>query len=329
MIGNVIKSLRMVPKTIIKLGNNAKFLANKSKPEIMVAVGLTVSAAAFVVAIINATKLNQAVDETKAFVESVEAKKDIIPVDDKKALKDWEKEYNKARATAIWRVFCLIGIPSLAFLGGMAMTVGGHIILFRRFGELSVSFAALQQKFDRYRQYNIAEHGEECDRRYQNGLVDGIPVAGKVTDENGNIIGEAKEATSKFRKDAATGMYHFVFSDEFSTKWNRDPILNFSFLKSQETYWNNYLGTGRVVVLKNVLDDLGIELDPDDPANDYAMIAGWRPNGDGDCHVDFGLMDEINKPAIDLKENIIYLNFNCDGNLYHSTRYTKDGKKVC
>ena len=78
-----------------------------------------------------------------------------------------------------------------------------------------------------------------------------------------------------------------------------------------------------------VLEDLGIELDPDDPMNDYILIAGWRPNGDGDNQIDFGIMRAINKRTLDMQENVVMLNFNCDGNLYHSSRYDKNGRKVC
>ena len=86
---------------------------------------------------------------------------------------------------------------------------------------------------------------------------------------------------------------------------------------------------GKPVTLSMVLDDLGIELDPNDPANDYILIAGWRPNGDGDNRIDFGIMRAINKPTLDMTENVVVLNFNCDGNIYHSARYDKNGKKVC
>ena len=321
--------IKTAPKLIVRNYRQLLFLAKKAKPEILVASGIVIGTGAFVWAIINATKLNKTLEETKASVEEVEKQREEIDDEDKKSIREWEMAVNKAKAIAIWRVFCLIGVPAIAFAGGIAMTVGGHLILVRRFGELSVSFAALQSKFNRYRQYNIAEHGIECDQRYQNGIIAEGEATAKITDEKGYIIDESKGKVLKTNADMATGMYHFVFSEEFSRKWNRDPIMNISFLKSQEHYWNAYLGTGKVVILKNVLDDLGIELDPDDPANDYTMIAGWRPNGDGDCHIDFGIMDSINKPTIDLNENIIFLNFNCDGNLYHSTRYTKEGKKVC
>lgn len=321
--------IKNVPKVLIRTSNKTLFLLKKARPEILVVGGLAVATGAFIWGMCNARKLDKTMAETKAKVEEIEAKRNDISDDDTKSIHEWEKELNKAKADAVWQVFKLIGAPSLMFIGGMSMAIGGHIELFKRFGELSVSFAALQSKFNRYRQLNIAEHGDECDRRYQNGIGLETTTTGTITDENGKEVPVNASVIKKADRNAACGMYTFVFSEEFSTKWNRDPIMNISFLKSQERYWNVFLGTGRVVILKNVLDDLGIELDPDDPANDYAMIAGWRPNGDGDNSIDFGIMSEVNKPTLDLKENYLILNFNCDGNLYHSTRYTRDGRKVC
>ena len=178
--------------------------------------------------------------------------------------------------------------------------------MFRRFGALSSAFAALQSKFDRYRKLNIADHGEECDQRYLYGvgMCKDKLTEGTITDEDGE-----KHPVQAVVKDndihKGCGMYTFVFSQEFSKLWNRDPIMNISFLKSQESYWNAYLGTGNIITLKDVLDGLAIELDPDDPMNDYIILAGWRPNGEGDCKVDFGLNQPINKPTLDLRENVL------------------------
>ena len=323
----MLSVIKNVPKALMKVSGKTLFLLKKTKPEILVAGGIVISTGAFILAICNARKLDEALDETKARVEAIEAKRKDIPDDDKKSIREWEKELNAAKADAAWRVFRLIGVPAVMFVGGVAMTVGGHVILFRRFGELSVSFAALQAKYDRYRQMNIAEHGAECDRRYVYGITDEVKTTATITDDEGKEK-KVKCVIPEVDPGKACGMYTFIFSEEFSRKWHRDPIMNISFLKSQEQYWNNYLGTGRVVILKNVLDDLGIELDPDDPANDYTMIAGWRPNGDGDRMIDFGIMSAVNKPTLDLRENYIVLNFNCDGNLYHSNRYTRDGKLI-
>ena len=325
----MLSVIKNVPKILTHGGGKVLFALKKAKPEILVAGGIIISTGAFVLAINNARKLNATLAETQKKVDDILAKKAEIDEGDKKSLREWEKEYNKARAEAIWRVFLLIGVPAIMFAGGIAMTIGGHVVLFRRFGELSVSFAALQQKFNRYRQLNIEDHGEDCDRRYQYGITGGQKTEATITDDNGKKHKVKAMVPETIDPKKGAGMYSFIFSDEFSTKWNRDPIMNISFLKSQESYWNSYLGTGRVVILKNVLDDLGIELDPDDPANDYTMIAGWRPNGDGDNHIDFGINDPVNKMTLDLKENYIVLNFNCDGNLYHSTRYLRNGKKVC
>ena len=110
----------------------------------------------------------------------------------------------------------------------------------------------------------------------------------------------------------------------------KDPVNTITFLRFQEKYWNMWMGAndGKPVTLAMILDDLGIELDPNDPKNDYILVAGWRPNGDGDNRIDFGIMRAVNKPTLDMTDNVVILNFNCDGNIFHSTRY-KDGRKVC
>lgn len=325
----VITLIKTLPKAIVKGGGKLAFVLKKAKPEILVVGGVAVATGAFVWAIANARKLDTTLEETKAKVEEIEAELKDIPEDNKPSIRECEKRLNKAKADSIWRVFCLVGLPAITFAGGVAMVCGGHLILLRRFGALSSSFALLQSKYERYRQMNIAEHGEECDQRYLFGIPkEGTGIEGTVTDENGKA--EKVKGYVPIQDDLhkGGGLYTFIFSEEFSDVWNRDPIMNISFLKSQESYWNAMLGTGKVITLKDVLDGIGIETDPNNPAYDYTMIAGWRPNGDGDRRVDFGINNPVNKATLDLRENYLVLNFNCDGNLYHSARYDRNGRKI-
>lgn len=325
---SIVKTVKILPKLIVKNGHKVAFLVKKASPELLVIGGVATAAGAFIWAVINARKLDRTLQDTQDKVEAIEAKRNDIPDEDKPSIREWEKELNKAKAESIWKVFYLMGLPAICFLGGIIMICGGHLILFRRFGAVSSALAALESKFKKYREMNIAEHGKECDERYIFGVGKGKDTVtdAVITDEDGQKH-KVKAVVPGNDIHQGCGMYTFVFSEEFSKLWNRDPIMNISFLKSQESYWNAYLGTGKVVTLKDVLDGLEIEMDPDDPMNDYILIAGWRPNGDGDCRIDFGLNQKINKPTLDLKENILYLNFNCDGNLYHSTRY-KNGKRI-
>lgn len=328
--------IKHAPKAAIRLVNRSVFLMKKASPQLLVGGGLAIATGAFVLAVINARKIDSTTAINEAKMDELEQKKkDVeaaVNMDDgekKKLLKDIEKEINKTRAEGIWKIFCLVGVPALAFAGGLSMTVGGHIILVKRFGQLSVFCAGLKESFDRYRAHNIAEHGEECDRRYMYGIVDSIPGTEKVIGENGKEK-TVKTLTPVVDPKEGSGLYSFVFSEEFSRKCPKDPVCTISFLRSQEKYWNMWMqATGKPVTLAMVLEDLGIELDPDDPMNDYILIAGWRPNGDGDNQIDFGIMRAVNKRTLDMQENIVMLNFNCDGNLYHSTRYDKSGRKVC
>lgn len=330
----MLSVFKTAPKTAIKMLNKTGFALKKARPQILVFGGIAVATTAFVWVICNARKMDQTIAEGNEKVEAAEQKvHDIseaanLTDDEKKTkLKEAEKELNKAKADSIWKMFLLIGLPSITFTGGIAMTVGGHIELFKRFGQVSTLLAATQESFRRYRQQNIRDHGEECDRRYIYGIAGEETVTEKVTDENG------KEKNVKCKVPVIEGenghnLYTFEFSESFSRKCPRDPISTISYLRSQEKYWNTWMqATGKAVTLSMVLDELGIELDPDDPMNDYIYIAGWRPNGDGDNRIDFGIMRAINKKAIGMEENVVMLEFNCDGNIYHSVRYTKDGEK--
>ena len=336
---SVLSLIKNMPAGIVRAAGKTMFALKKVKPQIMVGGGIVIATGAFVLAIINARKMDKTIEEGNEKVEALEKARDefvqksetteITEKDKKEQLKAMDRDIQKAKGESMLKMFMLIGIPGLMFAGGIAMTVGGHRILLQRFGQLSASFAALKESYDRYRAANIAEHGEECDRRYRYGIVDECETTARITDENGEER-NVKCKVPVVDKENAFGMYHFEFSEHTSRKCPKDPINTISFLKCQEKFWNIRMQTtGKPVTLAMVLDDLGLDLDPDDPRNDYILIAGWRPNGDGDNEIDFGIMRAVNKPAIDAIENVVFLDFNCDGNIYHSTRYNKNGKKVC
>lgn len=333
----MLSAMKALPKVIRHGGGKLIYKLGKNKPQILMGTGIVVTIGGFVWAIVNARKINEVMEDGASKVEDIqfridEAKNPENELDEKQkntTLAVLEKDLRKAKADNILRMFLLMGLPMITFAGGMCLMIGGHVILFRRFGEVSTALATLQQTFERYRKMNIAEHGEECDRRYRYGIVGETEVETTMTDENG----KEKKVQCKVPivdPDKASSMYSFVFSEEFSSKCPKDPVNTISFLRSQEKYWNIWMqATGKPVTLAMVLDDLGIELDPDDPTNDYILVAGWRPNGDGDNHIDFGIMRAVNKPTLDMQENIVMLNFNCDGNIYHSARYDRNGRKIC
>jgi len=329
-MGGLLTTIKLLPKAIVKTGNKWMFALKKGKPQIMVVAGATIAVGAFVWAIVDATKIESTMAKTEAKTDDILLKKQEAEKEEKTdVVAECDKELKKVKTETAWEMFKLLGLPSIMFVGGMLIMLKGHVILVRRFGELSAAFATLQQTFNRYRQMNILEHGEECDRRYRYGIVDEKKVEATITDEDGK---EHKISASMpvVDPEKAASMYTFVFDECSSSKCPRDPISTISFLRNQEKYWNIWMeAKNKPVTLYMVLEELGIELDTDDPRNDYVMIAGWRPNGEGDNHIDFGIMRAANRLAIAGEENIVFLNFNCDGNLYHSPRYDKSGKKVC
>ena len=333
---NVLSTLKAPAKVLTKTAGKLMLKLNQNKPQIIFVTGIVVTAGSFVWAIANARKMNDVmsekegkVDDANMRIEAAKGQENLTEEEKKNIIVACNKELAQAKKEAAFEMFKLVGLPCMFFAGGLALSIGGHLILLRRFGEVSAAFASLQEIFDRYRKMNIEEHGAECDRRYRYGVVGDTTVTTEVTDDKGKTK-QLKCKVPIVDTDAAASLYSFIFSEEFSRKCPKDPVSAISFLRAQEKYWNIWMeAKQKPVTLYMVLEELGIELDPDDPRNDYIMIAGWRPNGDGDNHIDFGIMRAVNRPALTMEENVVFLNFNCDGNLYHSTRYTKDGRKVC
>lgn len=331
-----IALIKNLPKGIVKFGGKIVTKAKVNKPQIYFCGGMILILTGFGWSIYNATKVPDVMKESEAKVDEINAvkeeaaqKNDISEENLNAIITAQNKELRKAQFDTIVKMAKLMGIPVSVFLAGLFLTIGGHRELLRRFGALSSAFASLQAAFDKYRQMNIKEHGEDCDRRYRYGVVDTVTTSAEVTDENGKTK-QVKCKVPVVDPEEASSLYSFIFSEEFSRKCPRDPVTSISFLRSQEKFWNTWMDAKqKPVTLYMVLEDLGIELDPDDPRNDYIMIAGWRPNGEGDNKIDFGIWRAVNKPALNMEENVVFLNFNCDGNLYHSTRYTKDGRKIC
>ena len=329
----MLSLIKTLPQTVTKTAAKVAFKLSKNKPQIMVYGGIAIATVGFVWAIVSATKIKDTVAVEEAKIDELNNTKDealkVSPETENEIIAQYNKDLKKIRLENLWLMFKLMGFPCILFAGGIALSVGGHVVLVKRFGQLSTAFATLQQTFEQYRRMNIAEHGEECDRRYRYGIVGEAEAETTVTDAEG------KEQIVKCKvpivdPNMTTSPYSFIFSEEFSRKCPRDPVSTISFLRSQEKYWNIWMqSTGKPVTLAMVLNDLGIEMDPDDPEKDYILIAGWRPNGDGDNMIDFGIMRAVNKPAIDMQENVVMLNFNCDGNIYHSARYDRNGRKLC
>lgn len=333
----MLATIKNIPKAIAASGGKLAFKLSKNKPQIMVYGGIMIATGAFIWGIANAMKLSDQQKISEAKMDEIENRKLMAENPESEMTSDertiilanYEKDIRKVKTDAAWMLFKMIGVPSLMFIGGMSLSFGGHIILVKRFGELSTAFATLQESYRRYREANIREHGEDCDRRYRYGIVGETEVTQEVTDDKGKTK-KVKCKVPIVDRDVAASMYSFEFSENFSSKCPKDPVRMISFLRSQEVFWNTWMETKqKPVTLYMVLNDLGIDLDPDDPRNDYVMLAGWRPNGDGDNHIDFGIMRAVNKPALDMLENVCFLDFNCDGNLYHSPRYTKEGLRVC
>jgi hypothetical protein len=119
-----------------------------------------------------------------------------------------------------------------------------------------------------------------------------------------------------------------VTGHQAKVKVTGDTERNLFFLKCAEDWWNRELDRNGEVSMYEVLKYLQYRFDiekeglSDKEYRDrmtFLRNYGWRKGCGGDDFVDFGLYRAINEPAIARKSDIVYIEFNCDGNLENLT----------
>lgn len=332
---NMMKPLAKVARQAVKIKPVARLLAkcSKNKPEIMAIGGGALVIWAFVEAIRGGMKVQAVMEETADNVEKIEEKyndqlkhceeNDILPT---VILEDKAKELTKARREGTWKVVRLFMLPSGLLVVGMVLIGGGHHILRKRNVVLGTALKGTEEVLKHYRENVVADQGEEADLKYMRGVIDGKDVETVIVDEDG------KEKKVKRRVPVVKGQkgnpWRFEFSDAYFSTYEEDTDRNLFFLKCEEDWWNNELERHGEVNMYEVLKHLGYKFEVLKAScrnNEeyrermtFLRNYGWR-KGCGDGFVDFGLYRAINEAAVRRQSDIVFIEFNCAGNLENLT----------
>ena len=148
----IISALKNIPKVLKRGGGKMIFKLEKNKPQLLVGTGVVLMVGGFVWAIVNARKIDNVMEEGEVIVNDIrdkitEAESDVNTDQKEKdtSIAVLKNDLRKAKTHNIAKMTLLIGAPCLVFAGGLSLTIGGHIILFRRFGEVSTALATLPQ----------------------------------------------------------------------------------------------------------------------------------------------------------------------------------------
>lgn len=339
----LMKPLTKIATKAAKIKPVAKVLtkASKNKPELMAISGGALILYAFVKAIQGGMKVQAAMDETAANVEKLEASQaerreqmgEAITAEQETQLAMIEKkELKQARAEGTWKVVKLFILPSGLVIAGMVLIGGGFKILRTRNVVLASACEGYKKILDSYRKNVREKEGDEADRNYMRGVIDGEEVETVVMDENGNEKKVKKRLPVV--KEQKGNPWRFEFSDTYFDSYEEDTDRNLFFLKCEEDWWNHQLERYGEVSMYEILKHLSYRFDVMKAgckdAREYRdrmtflRNYGWR-KGCGDGFVDFGLYRAINEAAIARKTDVVFIEFNCSGNLQNLSEkdYTK------
>lgn len=273
----------------------------KASPEIMLAGGLIVGAAAVVTACI-ATK--KTVEEK--IVEKAHA--DLDDIQKKYAEDPKEKKQQSFRVYKhlIFEFLKKFGLPAFLLVLSFGLILGSHGVLKKRYISTTIAYKALDEAFKDYRERVREVEGEEKELHIFNGTEE----CGEITkiDENGDTHTEKMLQKVHQKKNAP---YEFDWNCRTApANWEANTDYNLMFLRGIQNWANDRLNAVGHVFMNEVLDGIGL------PRTREGAIMGWLKGSGGDDFVDFGISDYYDDEFTDIqngKIKNIHLNFNVDG----------------
>ena len=341
-----MKPLAKVTRKVAKIPTVAKVLAkvSRNKPEIMAIGGGILVIWAFVDAVRGGMKMQLVMHETSEKVQEIEARHkeelkrfaeehpgDATPTD---ILAAQSTELKKARKEGTFRVVRLFLPGGVKLIAGMVLAGGGFRVLKTRYVVSAGAAEGYKKILENYRKNVVDKEGKEADQKYLKGAVDEEEVSTVLKDENGNDTGARAKKKYPVVKDQKGNPWRFEFSDTYFDSYENDTDRNLFYLKCEEDWWNHELDRHEEVSMYEVLKHLGYRFDILKSACNsrqeyrdrmtFLRNYGWR-KGCGDGFVDFGLYRAINEAAISRKSDIVFIEFNCSGNLQNLSE--KDYRK--
>lgn len=273
----------------------------KASPEIMLAGGLIVGAAAVVTACI-ATK--KTVEEK--IVEK--AHTDLDDIQKKYADDPKEKKQQSFRVYKhlIFEFLKKFGLPAFLLVLSFGLILGSHGVLKKRYISTTIAYKTLDEAFKDYRERVREVEGEEKELHIFNGTEE----CGEITkiDENGDTHSEKMVQKVNSKKNAP---YEFDWNCRTAPgNWEANTDYNLMFLRGIQNWANDRLNAVGHVFMNEILDAVGLKRTPEGQA------IGWLKGSGGDDFVDFGISDYYDDEFTDIqngKIKNIHLNFNVDG----------------
>ena len=286
----------------INMAKRIMFKVNKASPEILLAGGIIIGGVAIISACNASRHLDDILDDAKDDLDILE-ETEVFEGTTKK------REALKIYANTSLAVLKLYG-PSIGFtISSVALIMGSHGILRKRYISMAATANALNEAFMDYKKRVADLIGEDAEKLLSMGGEQIKNV--KTTDENGEV--QTLKDKQIVIKNKSKSPYEFDFNCFTAPDtWSDNPTYIMCFLKAQQNFANDLLNSRGHIFLNEVLDMLGLERTPE------GAITGWF-KGAGDDYVDFGMTESYfpdYQLDTDLCKKNIHFNFNVDGVMY-------------
>lgn len=304
-------NLNGITKSLSKTLSNVQIKADCKKPEILMVAGIAAGIASTVLACkatVKAVEVKKTADEQLNTVQELVDHPELVKEGKSYSEEDAQKD-TKTIKIQTGVAFIKLYAPSI-IAGGLALVsiLGSHNIMIKRNTALAAAATIADQSFKQYRERVENKFGAETEQELYYGVEEDT-----IEETTVNKKGKEKTVQKKVKKinGEKLSQYCAIF-DETNQFWVNDAQYNLTFLKQQQSYWNDILKTKGFVFLNDVRKSLGfIE-------TVAGQEMGWtydekEPNGDN--FIDFGIFDltDPNKRYfVNGLEKSVILNFNVD-----------------
>lgn len=292
------------------------FTTKKYAPQIAIFSGIGLGLGGVVAACVATKKLDGVLEESNKELSDIHDKRVVDPECKEYTKEDEKKETVKVYAKATGKVLnnykWAIGMEAASVI----LILVGSKVLNDRYISTAVALAGMTADFKDYRQGVKNRYGDEVDREIRYGYVP-EEIKEKVTDENGKTKTVKKTINvlpEKVAKDYQNNEFDYCRVFDWSNPyWTNEMSYNLTFLRSQQSYFNDLLHANHHVFFNDVLKTLGY------PPTRVGQVVGWKydPNNEdeGDGYIDFRISEAYVEDEHGTRRKVVMLDFNVDGSI--------------
>jgi len=286
------------------------FEVKKRSPEILTGLGIIGVIGGTVLACVATTKLEKTMEKHKAEIEAVHEKEQELTKE------DYRKEVTKAYARMTLDLAKLYGPAVLVEASSIGCLIGSHGIMQKRNASLAAYAATMSNAYETLRKRVADRFGEDVEKELKYDIhteeVDEEYVDGKGKTKT-------RKTTVQTMSDSEPSPYS-RFYDNGCDGWSKDTGANLQTLMTKQAYLNDRLRIRGYLFLNEVYEYLGM------PIIQEGQYLGWfydPTNPNLHNKVDFGIFDmhdKLKRDFVNGFENVIFLDFNFDGNIVDNFR---------